>query len=89
MQNQEQIKSGMNKTGTLMSPIDATRTADGAVKFTRLTQGDATAIAENRIRYKMEADPVGTIPLPTSLRGAASAFFRSYRQTTVCGNCIH
>ncbi len=73
MQKEPQIKSGLNRTGILMSPADAAKTAEGALKLTTLTSGDASAIAQNRIRYKLEADPLGTIPLPTSIKGMTSA----------------
>ncbi len=73
MQHEPQIKSGMNRTGVLMSPIDAAKTEEGAIKLTRPTQGDASAIAQNRIRYKMEADPLGTIPLPTTIKGVTAS----------------
>lgn len=73
MQKEPHIKSGFNKTGVLISPLDAAKTEEGAVKLTRPSQGDASALAQNRIRYKMEAEPLGTIPLPTSIKGVTSA----------------
>jgi rubrerythrin len=64
---------GMNKTGVMMSPIDSTKSAEGAVELTTPPEGDASAFSENRIRYMKEAEPIGTLPMPGSVKGAVSA----------------
>jgi rubrerythrin len=69
----ETIKAGMNRTGIMISPINAAMTEKGAIKLTHPSIGDSSAIGNNRIRYALESDPVGTIPIPTSLKGVASS----------------
>ena len=73
MDNQMSTELGRNRTGIKMSPFEATKTAEGAASFTEPTPGNENALAENRILYMREADPVGTVPLPGSLKGAVSA----------------
>lgn len=74
MDNKEATDLGMNKTGIMMSPVEAMKTAKGAVELTKpLSQGDESAFAINRIMYMKEADPVGTMPMPGSIRGAMAA----------------
>lgn len=64
---------GLNKTGSKMSPINSLASIEGAETLTNPSAGDSTAIAENRIQYMRESGPVGSIPIPTSLKGAVSA----------------
>lgn len=73
MQNELLIESGMNRTGIMTSPLDATQTMEGALELTNPPEGDASQLAANRIRYAKESGPLGTIPLPTSLAGAFTA----------------
>lgn len=54
----------LNRTGMKTSPEEASLSAQGAIELTQVSGGDASAIAENRIFYMREADPVGTIPEP-------------------------
>lgn len=70
---ENQVNSGMNRTGAKISPIDSTKTAAGAQTFTVPTQGSEDALAMNRISYMREVDPVGTVPLPGSIKGIFSA----------------
>jgi hypothetical protein len=71
MHNDLNSHLGLNKTGTKMSPLDSVKTIEGAAKLTNPSAGDASALAENRIFYMKEADPVGSIPIPATLRGMA------------------
>ncbi|MBA2405990.1 MAG: ferritin-like domain-containing protein [Bdellovibrionales bacterium] len=73
MNNDANPDLGLNRTGTKMSPVDSVKTTQGAKDLTNPTPGDCSAIAENRILYIKEADGLGSIPLPTTLRGAAEA----------------
>lgn len=63
----------MNKTGAMMSPIDSAEAREGAMELTNPTSGDSSEIAENRILYMKEADPIGTIPLPATPKGLFSS----------------
>lgn len=73
MDNQMATDLGMNRTGIKMSPLEASKTAEGAVSFTEPTPGNENSLAQNRILYMSEADPVGSVPMPGTLKGAVSA----------------
>lgn len=66
--NQE-AELGMNRTGTLMSPVDAMDAKRGAEELTVPPAGDSSAIAENRISFMLEYDEIGSVPMPASLKG--------------------
>lgn len=63
---------GKNRTGIDMSPIDAKE----MMAFARVTppssKGDEQAIAEMRSQYIREAEPIGSVPPPGTLKGVAS-----------------
>ncbi len=69
MDQQAGTELGLNKTGIKMSPLNSKATIEGAEKLTTPPAGDSTAIAENRIFYMREADPIGSVPIPASVRG--------------------
>lgn len=74
MNNEMGTELGKNLTGTMMSPLNSVRTAEGAVELTNpVPEGSSNDFALNRIRYMKEADPVGTMPLPASIKGAISS----------------
>lgn len=60
---------GLNKTGIQMSPLDI----EEMLKATRHTvpssEGDGSAIAEMRSAYIAEAEGVGSVPLPGTMKG--------------------
>jgi rubrerythrin len=59
---------GMNKTGVQMSPMDVNRMLND-VKGSLANVEDGAAIAAVRTTYITEADPVGTVPVPGSMKG--------------------
>lgn len=59
----------MNRTGTNISPLDSVKTINGASELTRPTKGDCTEIGNNRILHMQEAEGIGSISFPTSIRG--------------------
>lgn len=63
---------GKNRTGIDMSPIDAKE----MIALARITppssQGDEQAIAQMRREYIAEADVIGSVPPPGTLKGVAS-----------------
>lgn len=73
MKEQLRPELGMNKTGIMMSPIDSAETREGAVEYTHPPEGDSSAIAENRISYMKDADLLGTVPMPATMKGMLSA----------------
>lgn len=63
---------GMNKTGAQMSPADIDRMLE-SVDEGGANAGDGAAIAAVRTTYITEADPVGSVPVPGTLKGAVKA----------------
>lgn len=67
------VETGLNRTGLDMAP----RSKDDMVHFARSagTQdaGGAQALEEVRRAYALEADRLGSVPLPMRLRGLATA----------------
>lgn len=65
--------SARNRTGIGMSPIDSQQMIDAAQATPPSSQGDASALAALDSAYIEEAEPVGSVPLPGTLKGAAQA----------------
>lgn len=73
MQNATSL--GMNRTGTQMSPLDASKMEDFAESHSPELEDEMLAhegIANLRADYNHEAEAVGTVPLPGTLAGAAA-----------------
>jgi hypothetical protein len=51
----------MNRTGTIISPLDSIKTIKGASELTHPTKGDCTEIGNNRILHMQEAEGIGSI----------------------------
>lgn len=68
----EQTSSmGMNRTGMQMSPFDTSTMQSGMpASMTPATPGDDSALAEMRSSYITQADPLGSVPIPGTVRGA-------------------
>ncbi|HEY0844073.1 MAG TPA: ferritin-like domain-containing protein [Noviherbaspirillum sp.] len=67
----EQPSMGMNRTGVQMSPMDTSDMMSGMPpSMTPATPGDDSALADIRSRYISEADPVGSVPIPGTVKGA-------------------
>lgn len=64
---------GMNRTGIGMSPKDSKATIEGARDSVPDPECDLTAIESIRTYYSDDADPVGTMPPPASLKGVAKS----------------
>jgi len=66
----EKVPMGMNRTGMQMSPMDAKDMTKTPASMTPMTPGDDTALAEMRAGYIAEADPLGSVPVPGTIKGA-------------------
>jgi len=66
----EQTPMGMNRTGMQMSPLDASAMTGAPASMTPATPGDDSALAEMRSAYIAESDPIGSVPLPGTVKGA-------------------
>jgi rubrerythrin len=64
---------GMNRTGLAISPIDGPLMVQGAVDGTPNAGPDGVGIARIRTSYARDAEPVGTVPPPASVKGVAKA----------------
>jgi rubrerythrin len=60
----------MNKTGGATAPQRLQEMLSGLEPFLPQSAGSAQAIANVRIAYATEAEPVGSVPMPASLTGA-------------------
>jgi rubrerythrin len=63
---------GSNRTGIQASPADAKKMMD-MPKGTRLTPGDESGMIEIRTTYIQDSGPVGSVPPPATMKGAAKA----------------
>jgi hypothetical protein len=65
----EQAPIGLNKTGAHMARSDVRAMEDVAVADDRAPEGDENEIAHLRSQYVHEAEPIGSVPPPGTLRG--------------------
>lgn len=64
---------GMNRTGIDMSPIDVQELITAAKRSSPSSQGDESTLAAYRSSYQQEAQPIGTVPVPGTLKGIAQS----------------
>ncbi|HEY1086315.1 MAG TPA: ferritin-like domain-containing protein [Archangium sp.] len=64
---QDQVKLGMNRTGLQMSPADMKDLLETA---TEEVLGDPLAMANLREEYIADAEPLGSVPPPGTVKGA-------------------
>jgi len=64
------IDTGMNRTGVGMSPIDSARTVKGAQEQGTPVMVDGQVLEAERIAWSREAEPIGTVPPPSTVKGA-------------------
>ena len=65
----DQAPTGLNKTGAHMSRMDVRDMEDVAVADDLAPEGDENEIAHMRSQYVHEAEPIGSVPPPGTLRG--------------------
>src|SRR3954447_13923059 len=71
MQNTTEL--GLNRTGLQASPVDMKKMMEVTGMTTPSSDGDESAIAEVRTAYIAEAEPVETVPVPATIKGAAKS----------------
>lgn len=64
---------GMNRTGIDMSPDNVKAMTAAVQEFPPSSHGNEQTLADYRTPYVVDADPIGTIPMPGTLKGAAKA----------------
>jgi rubrerythrin len=62
---------GTNRTGIQASPLDSKKTIEGAQQSKLVDPGDMTMMVHERIEWSENADPVGSMPPPATLKGVA------------------
>src|SRR5687768_1196459 len=60
---------GMNRTGATASPIGSQAMLEAVEQFSPMMPIDTSEAKAERARYINEADPVGSIPIPASMKG--------------------
>jgi hypothetical protein len=63
--------TGMNRTGIATSPIDSERTISAAEAADTASPLDGSLLEAERTRWSRDADPLGTVPPPGTLKGIA------------------
>jgi hypothetical protein len=63
---------GMNRTGIQMSPIDSAAMQEVDPALAAGDLGDESALAELRNAYILDADTLGSVPLPGTIAGAVN-----------------
>jgi hypothetical protein len=74
-----QTELGLNRTGIATSPKLTQEMIAGAKEFAPAPNGDETIIAKVREEYAREAEPLGSVPPPTTLAGAAKTALRGVK----------
>lgn len=69
MENRTEL--GMNRTGMQVSPIDQKKMREVTELTVPSSEGDESALNALRAEYIAEADPVGTVPPPGTMKGIA------------------
>ncbi|KQQ50847.1 ferritin Dps family protein [Pseudomonas sp. Leaf127] len=70
-----QVEIGMNKTGAQKAPHDTERQLEATRLFPADVPGNAEAYTHARQHAIREADPVGTVPAPDSVKGKLKTTF--------------
>lgn len=70
---------GTNRTGMGTSPMDGATLVNATKKTMPTAAGDENAIAANRIRVARESEPLGTMPPPATMKGAAKTIFQAVK----------
>ena len=61
---------GMNRTGMQMSPLESKAMQSAPSSISPNPPGDDSALADMRFAYILDADPLGSVPAPATLKGA-------------------
>jgi len=73
------VDIGTNRTGIATSPIDGPLVISGAEQGGASSSGDESAQAAVRAAYVKESGPIGTMPPPASIKGAATTIAQALK----------
>lgn len=70
---QKPTDTGTNRTGIATSPFDSSQLIKGTQQIVKADteRADSDVLLAERVRFARDADPVGTVPPPASLKGIA------------------
>jgi hypothetical protein len=77
--NTDPTDIGANRTGIKTSPVNAQKMVEAAAAATPLANAGANGLAAVRIEMSRTSEPVGTMPPPASLAGAAKAVVKAVK----------
>ncbi|MDQ3035593.1 MAG: ferritin-like domain-containing protein [Myxococcota bacterium] len=69
----------VNRTGIALSPKLSKELLDSTRDAVPSSKGDESAIAKLRASYASEADPIGSIPPPATMKGAAKSAMKAIK----------
>lgn len=75
---EQQTGIGMNRTGVGLSPRDGKSLAEGAIEGGS-APGDESVMAEARESFDRDAEPIGSVPPPATLKGGAKAVAKAIK----------
>lgn len=67
--NTPELKLGMNRTGAQMSPLDTEKQVEATRLFPADVTADGVQLLEERQQAIIDADTVGSVPVPGSVKG--------------------
>lgn len=73
--SEQQVTLGINRTGAQMSPQDTKRQLDATQLFPADVPGDVSAYTRAREQASQDADRVGSVPIPGSVKGMLKTTF--------------
>lgn len=74
-----QTELGLNRTGIGTSPKLTREMLEGTKEFLPAPNGDESVIAKVREDYARDAEPLGSVPPPATLKGAAKAALKGVK----------
>jgi rubrerythrin len=74
MAMKEETQIGLNRTGIQMSPFDVSDMQASQATAPE-PPGDTSALADLRSSYIVNSDPIGSVPIPGTLKGAVAIAF--------------
>lgn len=73
------VSVGTNRTGIGTSPVDSKEMIEGARKAKPSSEGDGEALQQVRRAYGKSAQPVGTVPPPSTIKGVATTTMQAIK----------
>lgn len=74
---EQAMKLGTNKTGTDMSPIHTQEMLEGIEVMPTPQPGNLSSEATLRATYLQEAGPLGSVPIPATVKGVAKSLLKT------------